>query len=156
MKLPSSSAGFTLIELMIVVAIIGILAAVALPTYQAHVAKSQAARVMAEASGLRSLLEACVNEGKTTIGAGAGDCDPSAVGSALLTGASQTGATLPTGTGVPQVTFIAGGAITIEAEFGNNAIPLFTTETLTWTRTVDGSWSCSTTIDVIYRPKGCN
>lgn len=156
MKLPSSSAGFTLIELMIVVAIIGILAAVALPAYQAHVAKSQAARVMTEASALRSLLESCVNEGKITIGAGDRDCDPSAVGSNLITGVSQTGAALPAGTGVPQVTFIPGGAITIEAIFGNNAIPLFATETLTWTRTVDGSWSCATTIDAIYRPKGCD
>ncbi|HEY8939055.1 MAG TPA: pilin [Cellvibrio sp.] len=150
------SAGFTLIELMIVVAIIGILAAVALPAYQTHVAKSQASRVMVEASGLRSLVETCVNEGRSTIGAGAGECDPGAVPSTLIDGASQVGATLPAGMGVPQVSIGVGGDITIEATFGNNVTPAFSTETLTWTRTVDGSWSCATTIDIIYRPKGCD
>ena len=74
-----SSNGFTLIELMIVVAIVGILAAVAVPVYQTYVAKSQAARVMTETGGLRSLIEACINEGKTTIGTDANSCDPSAV-----------------------------------------------------------------------------
>jgi len=150
-----SAAGFTLIELMIVVAIIGILAAVALPSYQTHVAKSQASRVMLEASSLRSLTETCVNQGKLTVGSGADECDPGAVGSTLIDGASQTGAVLPTGTGVPQVTFAADGGTTIVATFGNNATPIFASENLTWTRAVDGSWTCSTTVDPVYRPKGC-
>lgn len=151
----SSSGGFTLIELMIVVAIIGILAALALPAYQTYVAKSQASRVMVEASGLRALLETCINEGKTTIGSGATDCDPGAVPSTLIDGASQTGVTLPANMGVPQVA-IAGGVITVEATFGNSVTPIFSAEKLTWTRSVEGIWSCATTVDVTYRPRGCD
>lgn len=152
----SLSSGFTLIELMIVVAIIGILAAIAIPSYQNHTAKSQASRVMVEAGGLRSLIESCVNEGKVTVGSGADECDPGAVGSTLIDGASQTGVVLPVGQGVPQVTFGVGGVVTIEATFGNSAATFFTSETLSWTRTADGDWNCSTSIDVSFRPKGCD
>lgn len=155
MKL-TSTAGFTLIEVMIAMAIIGILAAIALPAYQAHVGRSQAARVMAEASGLRSIIEACLNEGKMTVGAGANDCNPKAVGSSLIDGVSQTGMVLAPGHGVPQVTVGAGGVATIEATFSNTAFPLFHTKTLTWSRALDGGWSCSTTIDDYFRPKGCD
>lgn len=49
--------GFTLIELMIVIAIIAVLAAIALPAYQAYVARSQMTAGLADISGGRSLFE---------------------------------------------------------------------------------------------------
>ena len=48
--------GFTLIELMIVVAIIGILAAIAIPAYQDYTARSQMSEAMSLASGARTAV----------------------------------------------------------------------------------------------------
>jgi type IV pilus assembly protein PilA len=55
-------AGFTLIELMIVVAIIGILAAVALPAYQDYTAKSKWAVNIAELDGIKQAIKSCMND----------------------------------------------------------------------------------------------
>lgn len=51
------NAGFTLIELMIVVAIVGIISALAVPLYQDYVVKSQVSRAYGELAGYRAAVE---------------------------------------------------------------------------------------------------
>lgn len=54
--------GFTLIELMIVVAIIGILAAVALPAYQDYTVKAKIGNALSSADSLKTAIGVCIQE----------------------------------------------------------------------------------------------
>ena len=148
-------AGFTLIELMIVVAIIGVLAAVAIPVYQNHVLRAQVNRVLMETGSLRRTFEICVNNG---IDPSTADCELGATPSNLLDPALGNGSyhngqpVLAT----PVITWNSAGTGAITATFGNHAGARLQGDTLEWRRDSSGIWSCHSSSDTAYRPSGCS
>lgn len=149
--------GFTLIELMIVVAIIGILAAVAIPQYQTYVAKSQVSRVVAETGALKTSAETCLLDGVALA-----NCDFGAAGSTLLTGADTGGLNGTNGveagvTGVPEVVLAtaADGESTITGTIGNSAAIAIKDQTIVWTRDATGTWTCESSAEEKYNTPGC-
>ena len=146
-----ANKGFTLIELMIVVAIIGILAAVALPAYNDYVGRSYVSEAASVAQGYKtSIAEYYAIQGEYPTGANAGavlaeinmaSIDSSAVGGAV------SGVAVTTATGVITVTM---------ADIG----PFAGTEVLTYTPAASTggiTWDCNTgtTIDDKYLPTSC-
>jgi len=149
MKTPNTN-GFTLIELMIVVAIIGILAAIAIPQYQTFVAKSQLSRVMQEAANSKVSIEICLNNSHLIVApygnASAGECELSATPSSIIE------------TGYPTIP-VPGDTLTLDqrivVELGSTASAALIGSTLTWTRNINGGWVCSSSAPTKYLPAGC-
>ena len=152
----SSQTGFTLIELMIVVAIIGILAAIAIPQYQIYMGKTQAARVINELGQLRLTVEECLQTGRTVIGLGTHECDPRASASNLIIGGSQVGVVLPNNMGVAQITNPLISTSSITATVSTQVNPRLAGKKIQWLRTSVGSWSCSSNIEALYLPNSCS
>src|SRR5680860_261682 len=127
MKINHAQKGFTLIELMIVVAIIGILAAIAIPQYQDYIARSQVTRVVGEISALKTSAEEQLMRGQ----------EPSGTRTAV----GFTGSNLLKGNGDAAggfaLDFTAGnGSGTMVATLGDDASTSISGAVITLTRTV--------------------
>jgi type IV pilus assembly protein PilA len=135
--------GFTLIELMIVVAIIGILAAVAIPAYQDYIARSQ----MSEAVSLLGSAKTATAEYMSDKGAAPASVTE-VVGNTsgkYVSGISITGTSTSTG-----ITFAA----TMKASQVNSAI----TSKTVFVLTADSgkTWACTKgSVDAKYLPGAC-
>ena len=124
--------GFTLIELMIVIAIIGILAAIALPIYQDYITESQITRVYSELKNAQRLADVELFKGRdpSLVSGEAGYIGVNADSSNLATLADDLDAT---GVGTLTMTF---------DQSSNSGIQ---TGTLVMTRAADGTWTCTGT-----------
>lgn len=135
--------GFTLIELMIAVAIVGILSAVALPAYQDYTIRAQVTEGVSLAGGAKAFVaEYHSNKGDF----------PDADAAAEYPGA--------TGKYVSEVTIGEDGVIT--ATFGGDANSNISGEAITLTPTVESngnlSWECAAaaeTMEAKYLPSSC-
>ena len=135
--------GFTLIELMIVVAIIGILAAIAIPQYQAYIGKANFASGLSTLTALKTNVESFIMEegmfpdDANVIAADLGmEKDASAIGTISTDNATET-----TGAGYLNFKFSEGN-------------PGINTKEIRVSRDVDGVWTCKSTADEEY-VKGC-
>lgn len=120
-------AGFTLIEMMIVVAIIGILSVVAIPFYQNYVVKAQISRAVGELSAYKIPFEESVSSNGNVTNSSIG-YTPSNLTSGDLS--IDIGMLNPDGSGQLQVTM------------GGNAHPNVSGLILRFDRSDSGRWAC--------------
>jgi type IV pilus assembly protein PilA len=130
--------GFTLIELMIVVAIIGILAAVAIPAYQDYTAKAQATEAFTLIDGLKTPMTAAFAEDGVWAIPATGAVTSGKYVSGIVAGGGANARTLV-------ATYAASG---VNSKIASDTV------TFTYNETT-GAWTCASTLPTEIVPKSC-
>ncbi|MBQ5947844.1 pilin [Massilia sp. ST3] len=132
MQTKKAEGGFTLIELMIVVAIIGILAAVAIPAYSDYTAKAKAANALSAADPFKTAVAMCAQEQGATTGCNS-DMDPNPFPE--FTATKEVKSITVGGDGVITMTLDNIGTDTADAEV--TFTPTLTATNVTWVVAAD-------------------